>query len=92
MRFLTYEPMGAEPDPSRPTGHVDLIDLGDAAAGVALQLVVVQGDMTILDYQTTLTGADGNGRVTVDGFLRNAQDQLDFGIDVRGVRRELVVD
>ena len=84
VRFLTYEPMGAEPDPSKPTGYADLIDLGDAAAGVALQLMVVQGDMTVMDYQTTLSGAEGSGRVTVAGFLRNTQDQLDFDIDVRG--------
>ena len=84
VRFITYEPMGAEPDPSKPVGHADLIDLGDATTGVALQLVVVQADLTVLDYQTTLTGADGNGRVTVTGFLRSTQDQLDFEIDVRG--------
>ena len=84
VRFITYEPAGAEPDPARPIGHVDLIDLGDATTGVALRLMVVEGDLLVLDYQTTLDGAEGSGRVTVTGFVRNTRDQLDFAIDVRG--------
>jgi hypothetical protein len=43
VRFITYEPRGAEPDATRPIGHADLIDLGDASAGLALRLVVVEG-------------------------------------------------
>lgn len=84
VRFITYEPNGAEPDPAKPIGHVDLIDLGDTSAGFALRLLVVEGDLTVLDYETTLNGTDGSGRVTVDGFVRNARDRLDFEIDVRG--------
>lgn len=84
VRFITYEPNGAKPDPAKPIGHVDLIDLGDASAGIALRLMVAEGDMTVLDYQTTLDGADGSGRVTVAGFVRNTRDRLDFEIDVRG--------
>jgi hypothetical protein len=84
VRFITYEPNGAEPDPAKPIGHADLIDLGDASAGIALRLVVVEGDLTVLDYHTTLAGADGSGRVTVTGFVQNPRDRLDFEIDVRG--------
>jgi hypothetical protein len=84
VRFIIYEPAGAEPDPTKPIGHADLIDLGDDFDGVALQLLVVEGDLTVLDYETTLTGADGNGRITVEGFLQNRHDRLDFEIDVRG--------
>ena len=84
VRFITYEPKGAEPDATKPIGHADLIDLGDATSGVALRLVVVQGELTIVDYRTTLEGADGSGRITVDGFVQNAIDKLDFEIDVRG--------
>ncbi|MGH7446998.1 MAG: hypothetical protein ACRELT_05535, partial [Longimicrobiales bacterium] len=84
VRFITYEPNGAKPDPTKPIGHVDLIDLGDSSAGIALRLVVVEGDLTVLDYRTTLDGADGSGRVTVAGFVRNMRDRLDFEIDVRG--------
>ncbi|HEX6558217.1 MAG TPA: hypothetical protein VF021_02120, partial [Longimicrobiales bacterium] len=84
VRFITYEPKGVEPDASRPIGHADLIDLGDAAAGIALRLVVVEGSLTILDYQTTLQGTSTTGQVTVDGFIQNAHDKLDFDIDVHG--------
>ncbi|HET9439044.1 MAG TPA: hypothetical protein VFO52_02690 [Longimicrobiales bacterium] len=84
VRFITYEPNGAEPDPSKPIGHADLIDLGDAAAGIALRLVVVEGTLTIVDYTTTLEGSAGAGHVTVDGFIQNTRDKLDFDIDVHG--------
>ncbi|MEX2285282.1 MAG: hypothetical protein WEE89_22545 [Gemmatimonadota bacterium] len=84
VRFITYEPKGAEPDPTRPTGHADLIDLGNASAGIALRLVVVEGSLTVLDYKTTLEGTDAGGHVTVDGFIQNNRDKLDFDIDVSG--------
>jgi hypothetical protein len=84
VRFITYEPKGAEPDPTKPTGHADLIDLGDGNAAIALRLVVVEGSLTILDYQTTVEGSDGRGHVTIEGFLQNSRDKLDFDIDVRG--------
>lgn len=84
VRFITYEPKGAEPDASKPIGHTDLIDLGHATAGIALRLVVVEGALTIVDYQTTLAGTDDSGHVTVDGFIQNSRDKLDFDIDVHG--------
>jgi hypothetical protein len=84
VRFITYARRGAEPDPSRPIGHADLIDLGDATAGFALRLLVVEGSLTIVDYTATLQGDDGSGRVTVAGFMQDARDRLDFGIDVHG--------
>jgi hypothetical protein len=84
VRFITYEPKGAEPDPSRPIGHADLIDLGDSSAGIALRLIVVEGSLTVLDYRTTVEGNDGSGHVTVQGFVQNNRDKLDFNIDVRG--------
>jgi len=84
VRFITYEPKGAEPDPTKPIGHADLIDLGDSSAGIALRLVVVEGALTVLDYRTTVEGSEGSGHVTVNGFLQNDRDKLDFNIDVRG--------
>jgi hypothetical protein len=84
VRFITYEPKGAEPDPTKPIGHADLIDLGDASSGVALRLVVVEGTLTVLDYRTTVEGVEGSGHVTVEGFLQNNRDKLAFDIDVHG--------
>lgn len=84
VRFITYEPKGAEPDATKPIGHADLIDLGNSTPGVALRLVVVEGALPILDYQTTLEGNDASGHVTVEGFVQNARDRLNFDIDVRG--------
>ena len=84
VRFITYQPKGAEPDPARPIGHADLIDLGNSSAGIELRLVVVEGSLTILDYRTSVEGANGSGHVTVAGFLQNSLDKLDFDIDVQG--------
>jgi hypothetical protein len=84
VRFITYEPKGAEPDVTKPIGHADLIDLGDGNAGVALRLVVVEGDLTVLNYRTTVEGSDGRGHVTVEGFIQSRRDKLEFDIDVRG--------
>jgi hypothetical protein len=84
VRFITYEPNGAEPDATRPIGHADLIDMGNTTAGISLRLVVVEGALTILDYQTTLEGSEGSGHVTVDGYVQNTRDKLDFEIDVHG--------
>ncbi|MGH7467369.1 MAG: hypothetical protein ACRENP_05220 [Longimicrobiales bacterium] len=85
VRFITYEPKGAEPDPTKPIGHADLIDLGNASPNnIALRLVVAEGNLTVLDYKTTLEGSEGSGHVTVEGFIQNQRDKLDFDIDVRG--------
>jgi hypothetical protein len=83
VRFITYEPNGEEPDPTKPTGHADLIDTGSGIAGVALRLVVVEGTLTVLDYQTSISGSNGIAHVTVDGFLQDKQQKLDFEIDAR---------
>ncbi len=84
VRFVTYEPNGSEPDPTKPTGHADLIDMGSGIAGIALRLVVVEGTLTVLDYQTSISGSNGIGHVTVDGFIQDRQQKLDFEIDARG--------
>jgi len=84
VRFITYEPRGAEPDATKPTGYADLIDQGATSSGIALRLVVVEGSFTILDYRTTVDGANGIGHVTVNGFLQNRNDKLEFQIDVKG--------
>jgi hypothetical protein len=44
----------------------------------------VEGDLTVLSYQTAVEGSEGRGHVTVEGFLQNRRDKLDFDIDVRG--------
>ncbi|HSL70953.1 MAG TPA: hypothetical protein VK864_11975 [Longimicrobiales bacterium] len=84
VRFIIYEPKGAEPDPTREIGHADLIDLGDNTAGIGLRLIVVEDELTIVDYRTTLEGSEGEGQITVKGFIQNHRDKLEFDIDVHG--------
>jgi hypothetical protein len=84
VRFITYEPKGIEPDPTKPTGYADLIDQGSTSAGIALRLVVLEGNFTVLDYRTTVDGSNGVGHVTVNGFVQNRNDKLEFDIDVHG--------
>jgi hypothetical protein len=85
VRFLVYAESSGRPDPEQEIGYADLIDEGDGSTqDIALRLSLVQAGQTILDYRTTLDETGGHGAVTVDGFLRNEQDRLDFDIDVRG--------
>ena len=85
VRLIVYQSVAGKPDPAHEIGYADLIDEGDASAeDIALRLVVVSGERTVLDYRTTLDESGGHGRITVDGFLRDEDDQLDFEIDVSG--------
>jgi hypothetical protein len=85
VRLIVYQSVAGKPDPAHEIGYADLIDEGDASAeDIALRLVVVSGERTVLDYRTTLDESGGHGRITVDGFLRDEDDQLDFAIDVSG--------
>lgn len=87
VRFVLYEvdardrPTGAE------IGYADLMDEGaGSAADIKLRWVAVQSGKTVLDYSTSVDESDGDGRVTVDGFLVDDRDRLDFSVDVRGRR------
>lgn len=86
VRFITYETDGAgKPIVENETGYFDLLDEGDSSAqDIALRLLVVEGSSTILDYATTLDENGPNGTITVDGFLTDGKDRLDFDIDVTG--------
>jgi hypothetical protein len=90
VRFILYSPAGnGKPDPSDPVGHADLIDLGDTSEEkISLRLVVVEGLVppgdTILDYSATLDVMEQGGKISVNGFLRGDEHQLDFNIVVEG--------
>lgn len=89
VRFIVYrERSGGRPDPAQEIGHADLIDEGDGSSvDIALRLVVVQGDRTVLDYRTTLDENGADGSITVSGFVRDDNDRLDFDIAARGSER-----
>lgn len=93
VRFIVYAETGSgQPDPAREIGYADLIDEGDGSAeDIALRLVVVVKARTLLDYRTTLDENGGQGRITVDGFVRDDNDQLDFSIQAGGAAGKLDV-
>lgn len=85
VRFIVYRDVGGKPDVAQPLGHADLIDEGDGSVqDIALRLLVVEGDRTVLNYRATLDENAGHGAITVGGFIRGDVDQLDFNIDVSG--------
>ena len=89
VRFILYDESSGQPDPEQEIGHADLIDLGDGSAeDIVLRFICEQNGLVILDYSTSLTDLDGNGRITVDGFLQNEEDRLDFNVDVQGTEQE----
>jgi hypothetical protein len=91
VRFVIYEVdfLGVPIDTDE-IGHADLIDEGDESAeDVALRLVVVAHDETVLDYRTTVDLTLTSGAITVEGFLQGGPDggqRLDFDIEAVGTR------
>ena len=83
-RFILYRVDAAgKPIVGQETGHADLLDLGDGSAeDVALQLKVVAGGATVIDYRTTLDDSPIRGALTVRGFLSGDGGRLDFDISV----------
>jgi hypothetical protein len=66
-------------------GYADLIDEGDGSAeDVALRLVVVHGEQTVLDYRTTVDASPGRGALTARGFLSGDGVRLDFDVTLEG--------
>jgi hypothetical protein len=89
VRFVLYDESSGQPDPATEIGYADLIDEGDAsAADIVLRFIVVQGQLTVLDYRTSLTDLGSGGRITVDGFLQDETDRLDFDVNVEGTDGE----
>ncbi len=85
VRFILYAPAGGHPDVGQEVGHADLIDEGDGSPqDIALRLVVVDGDRTILEYRTTIDVVAQGGMITVDGFIQGPYDRLTFDLGVRG--------
>ncbi len=90
VRFIVYEHdrLTGRPTSDVEIGHADLIDQGDGSAeDIALRLVVVVGGVTAIDYSTTVDDLGDGGRITVSGYLQDAQDRLDFDIAVQGSRQ-----
>ena len=86
VRFIVYEEIDGQPDPTREVGYADLLDEGDASAeDIVLRLVCVRNGLEVLNYRTSLDdiGEDA-GVITVDGYLQDAEARLDFDIDVVG--------
>jgi hypothetical protein len=90
VRFVIYEVrITGEPIVEEEIGYADLIDEGDdSEEDVALRLLVVSDDVTVLDYRTTVDLTLTSGAITVDGFLRGERgEQLDFAIEVVGTHQ-----
>jgi hypothetical protein len=89
VRFVVYEvDLIGDPIVEEEIGYADLIDEGDdSAEDVALRLVVVTDDVTVLDYRTTVDLTLTSGSITVSGFLQGDHGlRLDFDIEAVGTR------
>jgi hypothetical protein len=90
VRFVIYEvSLLGEPIVEEEIGYADLIDEGDdSEEDVALRLLVVSDDVTVLDYRTTVDLTLTSGAITVQGFLRGDRGvQLDFDIEAIGTHQ-----
>lgn len=88
VRFILYEVDAQDrPRTGREIGYADLLDEGaGSAADVQLRWVAVEAGKTVLDYRTSVDESEGDGRITVDGFVVDDSARLDFSVDVRGRR------
>jgi hypothetical protein len=86
VRFVLYAlDAGGTPLVEDEVGYADLIDEGDGSAeDVALRLVVVHGEQTVLDYRTTVDASPGRGALTARGFLSGDGVRLDFDVTLEG--------
>ena len=83
IRFVLYavNPGTEQPDPTKPNGHADLIDEGDALPNaIALRLVVVSGGVTHLDYRAAAGGTEAAGGLLVHGFVSDGTDRIEVRI------------
>lgn len=90
VRFIMYEVDAAgTPIVEQETGFADLIDEGDGSAeDIVLHLTVVQNEITVLDYRTTLDQNPDRSALTVRGFLHGDGVRLDFVIEAVGTGTE----
>jgi hypothetical protein len=87
VRFILYaiDPITHQPVVGAEVGYADLIDRGGSTLGrIELQLVVVSGGQTYLDYTLEITGGQSSGELAVDGYLTDGTTRVDFDIGVRG--------
>ncbi len=84
VRFVLYELIeGTEsPDLENEIGHVDLVDAGAGISGIDLRLTAVANGLPFIDYGVAVDGSDTEGNVSIDGFVTDGTDQLDFAFDV----------
>ena len=90
VRFIVYEHdrLTGKPTSDTEIGHADLLDEGDASVeDIVLRLVVVVDGRTAIDYRTSVDHLGDAGAITVDGYLQDDQDRLDFSIEVAGSDR-----
>ena len=90
VRLITYEVDEAgKPIVEQETGYADLIDEGEGSAeDIVLHLIVVQNEITVLDYRTTLDENPNRGALTLHGFLRGDGMRVDFHIEAVGTESE----
>ncbi|MCC6929860.1 MAG: hypothetical protein IT359_12840 [Gemmatimonadaceae bacterium] len=82
-RFILYaESSSGVPITGQETGYADLTDEKRASAGVAgVKLVVVLGGVTRVSYAFDLAIAGGTPNFSLQGFLVDGADRLDFTVD-----------
>ena len=87
IRFIIYavNPVTREPIVDQEIGHADLTDLEDETEnGFTLRFEVVSDRVTYLDYTVSIDGTDTSGSLSVNGFVSNGNEKIDFEVDVRG--------
>lgn len=86
VRFILYTLSGGLPaTPLNEIGYVDLIDkTGPSGTPIVLEIVVVAGGVTYVDYTISGTGNATSASLTVNGFVTDGTARLGFEVSITG--------
>ena len=95
VRFLLYAVNPVTTMPIEPLVEVGYADfrVTETATGGTVQVIVVSGGVTYLDYSLTATGGVSSASITIDGYATNGTDRVNFdlGTTVSGTSTKIVV-
>lgn len=82
IRFILYavNPVTHQiAEPLTEIGYADVLDVGGNNSS-AVQLVVVSGDVTYVDYTVTASGVFNAPVITIEGYLTDESTRVDFSL------------
>ena len=84
VRFIVYavNPISGQPtSPLEEVGHAD-VEVTETTNSATIRIELVSDGVTYLDYAVGATGGETSATITVQGFVSNGKDRVNFDLDV----------